>query len=205
MLCCLAGRYRYRYPAARHYPSYPTSRAPIAAGDLRYARLVDTPKRAPLRASIKRKPKNSCKPRSTSSRARAPRHDAASPFSQRECVAYRCNAAAMDALLDALQSTAAQPVQNVTWAKANQAKKVGMDRRRYNDSIVRHWSNMAEFALFGSSFYCGDASAHGVLPFYDDRCLVHSVSGRQGRDSLPVHGVRKRVRRQSIKPPSPQV
>jgi hypothetical protein len=198
VLCCLAGRYRYRYPAARHFP---TSRAPIAARDLRYARLVDTPTRAALRASLKRKPKNSCELSSTSSRAaRAPRRVATTPLLARERVAYRCDAAAMDRLRSLAQR--AGQVRNVTWVEANQSPMLNTGRDSVNPSRC---SNMAEFALFGSSFYCGDASAHGVLPFYDDRHLVHNVFGPEGRGSPPVHGVRKRARRQSIKPPSPQV
>ena len=81
LLCCLGSRYRYRYPGPRRYRS--TSRAAIVARDLPYARLVDTSKRAPPRASIKRKQNKSCKPRSTSSRAGAPRHAVVRKHSQR--------------------------------------------------------------------------------------------------------------------------
>ena len=194
VLCCL-GRHMYLYPGPRRYRS--TSRAAIAARDLRYARL-DTPKRAPLRASIKRKPKNSCELSSTSSRAgTAPRRAAASPFPAHERVAHRCDAAAMDRLRSLAQR--ARLSRNVSWVDAKLSPNLG------KNPPTSRWSNMAEFALCGSSFYSGDATVHGVLPFCDDRYLVHSVSGPQGRNSPPVHGVRKRVRRQYIKPPSSQV
>ena len=180
-LCCL-GRYRYRYPGPRRYRS--TSRASIAARDLRYARLVDTPKRAPLRASIKRKQNKSCKLCSTSSRARAPRHAVAETLSAHERVAHRCDGVARRTTSErcATQSTMATLLR-MGWDVVSQTP-------RARERGLKKTVNLATLQLRGEAFWCGGHRANGVTPMGEDNIYpIHSVFGLGGRGAPCVCSV----------------
>jgi len=182
LICCLGGRYRYMYPGPRRYRS--TSRASIAARDLRYARLVDTPKRAPLRASIKRKQNKSCKLCSTSSRARAPRHAVAETLSAHERVAHRCDGVAPRTTSErcATQSTMATLLR-MGWNLASQTP-------RAQPRALKNTSNLATLQLRGEAFWCGGHRANGVTPMGEDNIYpIHSVFGLGGRGAPCVCSV----------------
>ena len=182
-LCCL-GRYRYRYPGPRRYRS--TSRASIAARDLRYARLVDTPKRAPLRASIKRKQNKSCKLCSTSSRARAPRHAVAETLSAHERVAHRCDGVAPRTTSErcATQSTMATLRGRLGWPIARKAP-------RATEKSLRNSTNLVKLELSEMAYWVADARTLGIIPLVGLTHAIHSVFGPGGRGAPRVCSVRE--------------
>ena len=183
VLCCL-GRYRYTYPGPRRYRS--TSRAAIAARDLRYARLVDTPKRAPLRASIKRKQNKSCKLCSTSSRARAPRHAVAETLSAHERAANRCDGVAPRTTSErcATQSTMATLRGRIGWVIARKAPQA-------REKSLRNSTNLVKLDLSEMAFWVANARTLGVAPLVGLTYPVHSVFGPGDRGAPRVCSVRE--------------
>ena len=183
VLCCL-GRYRYTYPGPRRYRS--TSRAAIVARNLRYARLVDTPKRAPLRASIKSKQNKSCKPRSTSSRAGAPRHAVAKTLSARERVAHRFDGVAPRTTSErcATQSTMATLRGRIGWVIARKAPQA-------SEKSLRNSTNLVKVDLSEMAFWVANARTLGVIPLVGLTHAIHSVFGPGDRGAPRVCSVRE--------------